>query len=66
MTQFLLYGFFASLAATVLILGVGISGFIFGTEFNQKYGNRLMQARVISQGVTLGLFTLLLLYGVRP
>ena len=35
--------------ATASVLLVGIAGFIGGGEFNRKYGNRLMQARVLLQ-----------------
>ncbi len=31
---------------------------IKGGEFNKKYGNRLMQARVVLQGVALACFAL--------
>ena len=40
------------------VLIVGIVGFIQGGEFNKKYGNKLMQARVILQGVALALIAL--------
>lgn len=40
------------------VLVVGIFSMIRGGEFNKKYGNRLMQARVILQGVALGLLAL--------
>lgn len=35
------------------ILAVGIIGFVRGGEFNRKYGNRLMQLRIIAQFVAL-------------
>lgn len=40
------------------VLVVGIVGFIQGGEFNRKYGNKLMQARVILQGVALALIAI--------
>lgn len=40
------------------VLIVGIVGFIHGGEFNKKYGNKLMQARVVLQGVALALIAL--------
>ncbi|MBI1326765.1 MAG: twin transmembrane helix small protein [Alphaproteobacteria bacterium] len=40
--------------AGVLILG--IISMAKGGEFNKKYGNKLMQARVVLQGVALALF----------
>ena len=41
--------------ATLGVLIVGVAGFYKGGEFNKRYGNRLMQARVALQAVTLGL-----------
>jgi hypothetical protein len=35
--------------ATAGVLVTGIAGFIQGGEFNRKYGNRLMRARVLLQ-----------------
>ncbi|MCB9976738.1 MAG: twin transmembrane helix small protein [Rhodospirillales bacterium] len=48
------------LAATAVlgVLVVGIVGMLKGGEFNKKYGNKLMQARVILQGIALILFAL--------
>ena len=48
------------LAATAVlgVLVVGIVGMLQGGEFNKKYGNKLMQARVILQGLALLLFAL--------
>lgn len=39
-------------------LAVGLIAMIKGGEFNKKYGNRLMRARVTLQGLALGLFVL--------
>ena len=39
-------------------LGLGLFSMVKGGEFNKKYGNKLMQARVTLQGVALALFTL--------
>ncbi len=47
--------------AMFAVLGVLITGIFSmakGGAFNQKYGNRLMRARVILQGVALALFVL--------
>jgi hypothetical protein len=41
-----------ALIATVGVLLVGLVGMARGGEFNKKYGNHLMRARVISQGST--------------
>ena len=34
-------------------LGLGLFSMVKGGEFNKKYGNRIMQARVTLQGVAL-------------
>jgi len=47
--------------AMVLVLAslvIGIVGMIKGGEFNKKYGNKLMKARVGLQGLALALFAL--------
>jgi hypothetical protein len=44
--------------ATLGILALGLVSMIKGGEFNKKYGNRLMRARVMMQGVALALFAL--------
>lgn len=46
------------LIAVVGVLFTGIIGMIRGDEFNRKYGNTLMRARVTLQFVTLGLIFL--------
>jgi len=60
--------FVALLIAMVITLGVlatGIIGMARGGEFNAKYGNKLMRARVISQGVTIAIFALAILFGAN-
>ena len=47
--------------AMVLVLAslvVGLVAMVKGGEFNKKYGNKLMRARVTMQGLALGLFVL--------
>ena len=61
----LFYAFIISLTGTVVILGIGLGSFFVGGAFNEKYANRLMQLRVVFQGLTLGLFALLLFLGGR-
>lgn len=39
--------------ATAGALGVGLFAMVKGGEFNKKYGNKLMQARVSLQGLAL-------------
>jgi len=50
-----------AMAAVLGVLLVGIFGMAKGGEFNKKYGNRLMQARVTLQAVALGFFVLAVL-----
>lgn len=47
--------------ATLGVLLTGVFGMLRGGEFNKRYGNKLMQARVILQGVTIALLVLLML-----
>ncbi len=48
---------------TLGVLATGIIGMARGGEFNAKYGNKLMRARVIAQGCALVLFALAVLVG---
>lgn len=50
---------FMALTLVSLVFGIIIMG--KGGTQNERYGNRLMQLRVILQGVTLGLFALTIL-----
>ena len=50
-----------AMAATLGVLIVGLAGFFQGGEFNRKYGNKLMQARVALQAVAVLLLLLVLL-----
>lgn len=47
-----------SLAAVLGVLVTGIVAMTKGGEFNKKYGNKLMRARVMLQGLTLIFFAL--------
>ena len=38
-----------AMAATVLVLTLGIGGFAKGGKFNHKYGNKLMRLRLLMQ-----------------
>ncbi|MGI9417864.1 MAG: twin transmembrane helix small protein [Geminicoccaceae bacterium] len=49
------------MVATLLVLVVGLAGFFKGGEFNRKYGNKLMRARVTLQFVTIVLIVLAVL-----
>jgi hypothetical protein len=47
-----------AMASVLGVLAVGLISMIKGGEFNKKYGNKLMRARVILQGVALALLAL--------
>lgn len=62
----LMHGFFfaALLLAMFLTLAILVTGMVAmsrGGEFNRKYGNKLMQARVIMQGIAIALFAMTIL-----
>jgi hypothetical protein len=48
----------AAMLATLGVLALGMVAMIKGGEFNAKYGNRLMRARVMMQGIALACFAL--------
>jgi hypothetical protein len=50
-----------AMLATLGVLAVGIAGFFHGGEFNRKYGNKLMQARVALQAVAVVLLLIILI-----
>jgi len=52
-----------SMVLVLASLIVGFFSMIKGGEFNKKYGNRLMRARVTLQGIALALFALAMLSG---
>ncbi|MBA4097232.1 MAG: hypothetical protein C0484_10755 [Rhodospirillum sp.] len=54
----ILTGFF--LAATVVILGVGVVGMGKGGDFNRRNSNKLMRMRVVCQGLAIASFVLYL------
>ena len=47
-----------ALFSVVAVLLIGIIGMLKGGEFNRKYGNKLMQARVVLQGVAVALLAI--------
>lgn len=61
MASFFTLLLFLAMGAVVLVLIIGLVGMVKGGEFNQKYGNKLMRARVLLQGVALVCFVLALL-----
>lgn len=50
-----------AMLATLGVLVVGLAGFLHGGEFNRKYGNKLMQARVALQAVAVLLLLIVLI-----
>ncbi len=48
-----------TLVAVVIVLLAGVVGMARGGDFNAKYGNKLMRARVVLQGLAIVLFILL-------
>tara|TARA_B100001989_G_scaffold136705_2_gene96809 strand:- start:562 stop:762 length:201 start_codon:yes stop_codon:yes gene_type:complete len=54
MNTFLLTITLIAMLLVVVVLVIGMVAMVKGGEFNTKYGNKLMQARVILQGVALG------------
>ena len=50
--QFIIpYIIFIFLFGVVIVLFIGIFSMLRGGEFNKKWGNKLMRARVILQGI---------------
>ena len=54
-----------AMAAVLAVLLVGVFGMARGGQFNKKYGNQLMRARVILQAVALGFFVLAVLFAKK-
>jgi ABC-type Fe3+-siderophore transport system permease subunit len=55
--------FMLALAITLGVLFAGLFVMARGGEVNRKYGNKLMRARVIAQGVAVLLFAAAMLIG---
>lgn len=51
----------AAMLAVLVVLVLGIAVMARGGEFNQKYGNKIMVARVVLQGVAIALVAVLLM-----
>ena len=47
-----------AMVATASVLAIGIFSMVKGGEFNKKYGNKLMNARVLLQAAALIFLTL--------
>jgi hypothetical protein len=50
----------AAVLATLGVLVVGIVGMARGGEFNKRYSNKLMRLRILTQGVAIVLFIILM------
>jgi hypothetical protein len=61
MISFLEIALFISLGATVVVLALGISTLFRGSKSTLLQSNKLMHMRIMLQGLTIGLFILLLL-----
>ena len=48
----------AAVGITALILLTGIGGFAKGGNFNRKYANKVMRARIVAQAVAIALILL--------
>ncbi len=58
MSNFFTVSLILAMAAVLGVLVVGLISMTKGGDFNKKYGNKLMQARVVLQGVALLFFAL--------
>jgi hypothetical protein len=51
----------AAVIATAIVLIIGLGGFAGGGNFNKKYGNKLMQLRVLMQGIAIALIVIFII-----
>ena len=63
MTSVLPYLVYIAMGATVVVLIVGVIAMLKGGEFNKKYGNKLMRARIAFQLAAVLLLLTLFLAG---
>ncbi len=56
---------FIALGAIFIVLLTGVIGMAAGSEFNRKYGNKLMRLRVLLQMAAVGLILLYFLFGQK-
>jgi len=47
----LFYVVVAAVLIVLVILMVGVGGFARGSDFNRKYANKIMRARIIAQAI---------------
>lgn len=62
MEKFLTIGLFVAMGATAIILTIGLVLMGRGGGAHIRWSNRLMQWRILAQGIALFLFALLLYY----
>lgn len=53
---------FVAMGLTLLVLFAGLFAMARGGEFNKKYGNRLMQLRVLFQAIAIVIFMIVLYF----
>ena len=58
MNSLTIIALFVAMTSVLAVMGLGIFSMVKGGEFNKKYGNKLMQARVVLQGLALALLAL--------
>ncbi|WP_146346127.1 twin transmembrane helix small protein [Falsiphaeobacter marinintestinus] len=58
MGQVLFIAMIVAMCAVVIVLMLGIGGFAKGGKFNAKYGNKMMQLRILLQAVAIALILL--------
>ena len=46
----------AAMAATLVVLLVGVVAMLRGGSFNRRYGNKLMRMRILMQAIAVALF----------
>ena len=63
MSGFLFALMVLAMIAVLGVLAVGLFSMANGGEFNRKYGNKLMRARVMLQGLALLLFAVAVMTG---
>ena len=61
MSSFLVVFVVIAMVATLGVLAVGVIGMANGGEFNRRYANKLMRARVALQALAIGLLFILYL-----
>ncbi len=61
MSAFLAFLIPAAVIATAIVLIIGLGGFAGGGNFNKKYGNKLMQLRVLMQGIAIALVVIFII-----